>query len=72
MLNEKKYIYIFFFSKIKYYKPYMAKKSIASGTQASKNKVFKRPIDLTDIKKLKIVSKCPLDKRPPADRYYSQ
>ena len=35
--------------------PYMAKKTIYPGTQGRKNKVLKRPIDLTGINKVPIV-----------------
>ena len=38
---------------------------IVSETQGSKNKVLKRPFDFTDINKLPIVDKCPVDKSPP-------
>ena len=40
----------------------MAQKAIDSGTQGKKNKVFKRPIDLTGINKVP-----KLDKSPPSD-----
>ena len=41
--------------KKKHYKPYMAKKVIYPGTQGRKNKVLKRPIDLTGINKVPMV-----------------
>ena len=47
---EKKISY-----KKKYYKPYMAKKTIDPGSQGRKYKVLKRPIDLTGINKVPIV-----------------
>ena len=41
--------------KKKYYKLYMAKKSIYPGTRGKKNKVLKRPIDLTGSNEVPIV-----------------
>ena len=48
-----------------HYKPYMTKKAIDSGTRGRKNKVLKRPIDLTGINKVPNLDKCPLGKCPP-------
>ena len=42
----------------------MAKKTTNPGTHSRKNKVFKRPFDLTGINKVIIVGKCPVGKRP--------
>ena len=43
----------------KHYKPYMAEKAIDFGKTGSKDKVLKRPIDLTGINKGQIVEKLP-------------
>ena len=39
----------------KHYKSYMTKTTICPGTRGRKNKVLKRPIDLTGINKVPIV-----------------
>ena len=44
----------------------MAEKTTESGTQGKKNKVFKRPIDLTVINKVPTLDKYPVDKSPPS------
>ena len=45
-------------------------KAIKSGTQRRKNKIIKRPIDLTGINKAPILDKCPSDNSPPSNHAY--
>ena len=47
----------------------MSKKTINPGTQGRKNRVLKRPFDLTGINKIPIVGLCPVGKCPIREKF---